>query len=64
MNWVRYDTANPGATTRFEEIRYDASGRKIFESYLERNFTTVDAVRAGRYTSYDSIDRVVITSKP
>ena len=59
---LRYDTANPSVTTRFEEVRYDASGRKIFESYPERNFTTVDAVRAGRYTSYDLIDRVVAQS--
>lgn len=56
---LRYDTANSGSTSSFEETRYDANGRKAFESYAERGFTKVDEVRAGRATYYDAIDRVV-----
>ncbi len=55
---LRYDTTNPGGTTSFEETRYDTGNRKSFESYAERSFTTLDAARAGRRTTYDAIDRV------
>ncbi len=56
---ARYDITRPSTTSSFEETRYDADGRKSFESYPERTFTAVDAARPGRSTWYDAIDRPV-----
>ena len=56
---VRYDAADAGNTTSFKEFRFDAGGRKVFESYPERTFTTVDAARPGKASAHDAIHRVI-----
>ncbi len=55
-----FDANLIGATTSYQETRYDLDGRKSFESYPQRDFTTVDQQRPGVSTYYDAIDRVVL----
>lgn len=50
----QYDSANPGATTRIVQRRFDFNGRTIFESYPKRSHAQLgDGVTA----SYDALGR-------
>lgn len=54
-----YDAANPAATSSYVETRYDAAGRKAFESYPSASFSGVDVYRLGVMTEYDKLNRVI-----
>ncbi len=56
---VRQDTAM-GGTSSYVETRYDAAGRKVFESYPTGTFGQLnDPGRKGKTTVYDALNRVV-----
>lgn len=55
----RYDDAAAAGSSSFVETRYDADGRKTFESYPTRTFSAVDQVTPGTTSLYDGLDRVV-----
>ena len=55
----QYDAVNPAGTTRAVETRYDANGRKVFESYPQRILGDVDIYRPGQTWTHDALDRVV-----
>lgn len=56
---LRYDDADPAGTSSYVETRYDAAGRKTFESYPTRTFVALDRALAGVSTTYDALHRVV-----
>jgi RHS repeat-associated protein len=53
-----YDATDPDRTSRFVETRYDAAGRKAFESYPRKSLNRVDEFLPGRFFSYDALNRV------
>ncbi|WP_164885180.1 RHS repeat domain-containing protein [Rubrivivax rivuli] len=59
---LRYqqDTTNPAGTGRTVETRYDADGRKVFESYPQRSLANVDTYRPGQSWEHDALDRVTV----
>ena len=55
----QYDAADPTGTSRFIETRYDAAGRKSFESYPRRTFNGINEAIDGITYLYDDLNRVV-----
>jgi RHS repeat-associated protein len=55
----QYDAGNEAATSRAVETRFDADGRKIFESYPQRSLGQVDTYRPGQSWTHDALDRVL-----
>ena len=55
----QYDAGDETATARAVETRFDADGRKVFESYPQRSLGSVDAYRPGQAWARDPLDRVV-----
>jgi RHS repeat-associated protein len=57
-----YDPADSAGTMSYVETRYDAKGRKAFESYPRRQFTRIDDLADptlfGKYFKYDTLDRL------
>lgn len=54
-----YDAADEATTSSAVETRYDADGRKVFESYPERSLGSVNAYRAGHAWVHDALNRVL-----
>jgi uncharacterized protein RhaS with RHS repeats len=55
----RQDAANPAETSTYVETRYDAAGRKSFESYPARSFSGLNNSIPGKTTVYDNLNRVI-----
>jgi RHS repeat-associated protein len=55
----RMDAADPWDTPTYVETRYDAAGRKSFESYPARSFSSLNNTIPGKTTLYDSLNRVI-----
>ena len=55
----QYDAGNEPATSSAVETRYDADGRKVFESYPQRSLGSVNAYRPGHGWTHDALDRVL-----
>ena len=56
----QYDGTNAAGTGRVVETRYDADGRKVFQSYPQRNLANVDTYRPGQSWEHDALDRVTV----
>ena len=52
-----YDLANPTATGKALETRYDADGRKLFTSYAQRNLSAIDSALNGTASAFDALGR-------
>lgn len=52
-----YDAGNEASTARAVETRYDADGRKAFESYPQRDLGYIDNGRPGQGWAYDALGR-------
>lgn len=55
----RQDLSNPSATGSTVETRFDAGGRKAFQSFPLRDIAQVDAVGEGTGYEYDALNRIV-----
>ena len=55
----QYDGTNKAGTGRVVETRYDADGRKVFESYPQRRLANIDTPRLGLSWVHDALDRVI-----
>ena len=55
---LSYDAANPAATSRVVETRWDAGGRKLFRSYPQRSIAAVETAIPGTAWANDGLDRV------
>jgi RHS repeat-associated protein len=53
-----YDASNPSGTSSYVETRYDAAGRKSFESYPSRSFSSVGNALDGTAYEYDGLNRI------
>ena len=53
------DEDDPAGTAKVVVYRYDADGRKAFESYPQRSIASVDSPVPGRWFEYDALDRLV-----
>jgi RHS repeat-associated protein len=56
----QHDGTNAAGTGRAVETRYDADGRKVFESYPQRSLANVDTYRPGQSWEHDALDRVTV----
>ena len=56
----QYDATNAAGTGRVVETRYDADGRKVFESYPQRSLAPIDTYRPGQSWEHDALDRVSV----
>jgi YD repeat-containing protein len=56
----QYDSANITATGRVVETRYDADGRRVFQSYPLRSLSNVGSYRPGQSWEHDALDRVTV----
>ncbi len=54
-----WDAANEAGTRRVKQFRYDANGRKTFESYSLRDVALVTTVVDGTTTGYEALGRPV-----
>ena len=56
---TRFDAANAVATQTQSVHRYDALGRRIFQSYPAQGIATHNDVLAGVRTAYDALGRII-----
>lgn len=54
-----YDSNDPGGTRKVVTKQYDADGRTTFESYPQRDATSVTGKPAGKTVTYDALGRVL-----
>lgn len=54
-----WDAANEAGTRRVVQLRWDADGRKTFESYPQRDIGSVDSSAPGTAWAHDALGRVL-----